>query len=444
MNQHLSSRLVGVLLGMAVFVRICGAQAPEAPIPIVEPQSLGLIKVDLNHVNLPQIQKWLLEVMTEMKLPDADLKQITAGIDGAFAQMEQARAALVQAGASSLYISISQADMRYGPSIYLPVDPAQGAPDLVASIIYSGRVDGPRPPDPATVRAPSMQIAAPLGGGVYFGPLLNFQRYQANKGTSPALLKALADAPAGMAQGAFVSSPELNALLEAQMPTLPPPINQPMTVLTRGLKSASAGIQPPPGPSGALLIQASDAAAAAQFKTIIEQLIPLAGAMLKAQDNNFDPQPLIDAIKPQVAGDKLTLLLDDVKLRKAVVGPLGTALIRARQTATAVQSASQIRQIVVSAVTFAQANRGALPKNLAEINMNRASNPRALRQDLPGFIYVKTAETLAQAPRETPIVYENPAALPPGIMAVNAGFPDGSVRLMPVAEVLRLVAPAAK
>jgi hypothetical protein len=429
------------------------ARAQEPQLPVLEPQTMVLIKIDLNQVNVDLLQKWMLDCLAESKLPPAELEKLTQPMKQTFSQLGPVVRDLVMSGGTSMYITFGMQDMQYGPSVYIPVDPANGVPDAVAAIMNSGRIDGPKAPDVATITNPSARVIAPLGQGIFAGRLSTYRRIQANKDVGPQLVfaTALASAPAGAAQGVFRPTDEMITTLETKMPTIPAPVNIPMTTLTRGIKAASAAIQPPPGPSGRLIIQAADVATATQLKELIDRLLPLGAAMLKAELPTLETQPMLEVVVPTVEMDKVVLTLDEPKLKKLIAGPLLLSLQDAQQGAVRAAAANQLRQILLPVLTFARQNQGKLPANMDEVKRllgpiadRLLTNPRAINAE-PAYLYVDPGVPLQQANRGRPLIYENPAALPPGTSPLNAAFPDGSVRMLSPQQLQQMLnAPAAQ
>jgi hypothetical protein len=224
-----------------------------------------------------------------------------------------------------------------------------------------------------------------------------------------------------------------------------------MATLTRGIKGASAAIQPPPGPSGRLIIQAADAATATQLKQHIDRLLPVAAAMLKAQVPTLDTQPMVEAVVPSVEIDKIVLTLDEPKLKKLMAGPLLLSLQDAQQSTLQAGSISQLRQVVLPVLTFARQNQGRLPANMDEVKRllgpaadRLLTNPRAVNAE-PAYLYAGPGVPLEQVNRSRPLIYENPASLPAGTTLIYAAFPDGSIRpLTPQQLQTMLNAPAAQ
>jgi hypothetical protein len=112
---------------------------------------------------------------------------------------------------------------------------------------------------------------------------------------------------------------------------------------------------------------------------------------------------------------------------------------------------NQLRQVSMPVLSFARQNQGKLPANMDEVKRllgpsadRLLTNPRAVNAE-PAYLYVDPGVPLQQANRGRPLIYENPAALPPGTQYINAAFPDGSVRRITPQQLQQMLnAPAAQ
>src|SRR5581483_12002795 len=111
-------------------------------------------------------------------------------------------------------------------------------------------------------------------------------------------------------------NPDLTAVMEKEIPQLPPPINSPMTALTHGVKSAALTFQPPPGPSAKLVIQAQDEMTAKQLKAMADLgLNFFQTPMFQQPLGAANVQAMVAALSPQVQGSQLTTQIADANLR---------------------------------------------------------------------------------------------------------------------------------
>jgi hypothetical protein len=122
-------------------------------------------------------------------------------------------------------------------------------------------------------------------------------------------------------------------------------------VFSRGVKWVAVGVNPPPKPSGTLVIQSQDADAAKELHTGLAQAVEAIGKL--PEDNDVkktipNVERVLSALLPQVQEDRLTLLVDE----KMVTDVLGPVVARVREVAKRMQSTNNMKQIVLAMHNF--------------------------------------------------------------------------------------------
>jgi prepilin-type processing-associated H-X9-DG protein len=264
---------------------------------------------------------------------------------------------------------------------------------------------------------------------------------------APHLVFALSNAPAAPFQFVAAPSEDLQRMLEDRMPQIPAPIEMPMTTVTRGIASAVLTGQLPPNGSARLVVQATDAQAAGQLKTVADKYLAfLTSPLLQQVMPDVDFQKIAATLTPQMKEDQLVLAWDDAQAGSAVK-PFSKYVVmqltRARLAATRVQSASNMRLISLAIINYAQRNQGNLPDKLEQLE--KAIPPQVLIDPRggaaqPDYIYHKPAETINQVktPGETILVYENPDDVTTDSI-INMAFADGHIDAVPRERAIQMI-----
>jgi prepilin-type processing-associated H-X9-DG protein len=351
--------------------------------------------------------------------------------DQGLAQLAQAQKGLIDAGAPVIYLALSEFPPK-GPVVYAPLA-AKGNALAVRSIFYSGQVNGQKGPEVNPAR-PLDAVTVAMPEGVYYGRADTYLRIKEPHAGAPHLIFAVMTAPPGGIQIAMAPSETIVTAMENAMAQLPPPIDMPITTLTRGIASASGGLQTPPSPAANVVIHATDAAAATQLKTLFDRVLPmLNNPQLQKQMPGFDSTALIAALTPKVDNDTLTVSVDEAQLKGMFSKAMFASLLRAREQAKMVQSASQIKSIGQFILLYTNRHQGNLPDTLDQATNGRIPpNPRGTTP-AADYVYVKPVAKVSALKPDMILVYENPADLRPGTAIINAGFGDGHVEAMPLA-----------
>ena len=131
-------------------------------------------------------------------------------------------------------------------------------------------------------------------------------------------------------------------------------------------------------------------------------------------------------LMPQAKDDTLVIDLPTAKLNEALA-QLAPSLREARQHAKQISSASQMRQLLLALMMYANDNKGAMPEQLQQLDkylgrsmQQMMTNPQRPEKS-PGYIYLKQP---LKGSTEKVMLYEAYDNWPGGI---NVGYPDGHV-----------------
>ena len=180
-----------------------------------------------------------------------------------------------------------------------------------------------------------------------------------------------------------------------------------------------------PDKSFVMTIKSESPEAAAALDELVETMI-----------NRAPPEAaeMIAKLNPEVKDDTVVLAFDNAGI-DALVAQVGPSLVRARKTAVQVQSASQIRQLLVMVMMYCNMNKGSYPEAIkdakefagGDAQLDRLmTNPQQPDRH-PGYVYIKPPEGKTQKVQDIAtrlMIYEAFDAWPG---EVNVGFADGHV-----------------
>jgi prepilin-type processing-associated H-X9-DG protein len=204
---------------------------------------------------------------------------------------------------------------------------------------------------------------------------------------------------------------------------MPPKLfDQPSTAVSRDLQWVAAGAMLPPTVSVKVIGQTASADAAKQ----LYQIVTYGLAAMSGVPPTISPDTA-KLITPTLTNDQLVLTADKAKLI-AVVKEMIPSLRRAREAANRVASMSNMRQILMGCVMYANDNNGKWPDDLKGI-AKYVPNPVVMKNphhpDLnPAFIYLKPKNIRGGNPGQMMVLYESHKNFGDGI---NIGFADGHV-----------------
>ena len=408
------------------------AALAAAVAPYLDDAALVVIHLDTTRLDLAPAVARVKEMFTGMGTPQQRAAAI-ADTDKTVAAVGKWAADFNAAGARDCYAVVSMSGFPEFP-IYVVVPlPAGANAEAVGKLLEVGS-------------APGLDAHASVRKDVVlWGRKAMTDRIAAMKAPSPRpdLAKAFEAAGDTAVQVAFVPSEDARKVLAELAPDVPdgPFAGEGQTV-AKGIQWGVLGANLSPGVSFALTIQSPDAPAADRLADLIDRALGMARVMITraaAQSPDGarlvgDIDALIKAFTPKVATDRLTLALDaDQSLKlTAIILP---ALAKAREQSKQVQTLSNIRQILLGCIMFANDHANQFPPDLlamtksADLPAVVLRNPRNPEEDI-GFAYVQPMRGTANGAQQV-VVYEV-FDKPPARIAV--GFADGHAEVMDYAR----------
>jgi prepilin-type processing-associated H-X9-DG protein len=252
------------------------------------------------------------------------------------------------------------------------------------------------------------------------------------------LVKAFEAAGDSAAQALFVPSEQTRKVLVEMFPNPSAgPLQGATDPISKGIMWAAFGADIAPEPKLNIVIQSPDASSATALAETLNKLIALGKQMLAQEIRNVpqsqkligDVDALAEGFTPAVEGDRLTFHLDtDQSLKLA--GLELPAFAQARGRASQAVAASNMKQILLGCVMYAEDHKGAFPADFqALMKTQPAMMPQLFKHPMMpekeiGYVYVRPTKA---APAQQVVVYEA-WDVPPARLMV--GFADGHVEQM--------------
>ena len=427
------------------------AQAPAAPAApgpagqvaaatgitrFINEQTVMAGEADLTKLDAAAIEKTLMELgkaagmfgPNALQTPEAEGKQ-TLAVGTKWVNDAK------QAGATAIYLVMDARGMqRFGPTIIIPVPDAKapGVAKLIPLPQAGGAGAKPAGTQPAAVPNQNQQQVTTIPGvGVVFGAAANLNAFRAIKPAPRAdLMAAFKQAGAAPIRIAFTLDAASRQQLAKQMP--PMIMGKPSTLITKDFQWLSVAATPPPNMTIKAVAQSTDANTAKQTDELLVSAI-----VMNQQSPNKLPDQMVTLLTPQAQGNQLLLSLDGNQLNQLAVA-MREPLMRGRQAALRVQSASNIRQMLQGCMLYANENKGKYPPTLQELEKSMAAimeDAKRMQQVFtnptkpdvkPGYVYVPPAQGFKATP-DTVVIYESHKDFADGI---NVGFADGHVEFV--------------
>ena len=262
------------------------------------------------------------------------------------------------------------------------------------------------------------------------------------------LVKAFEAAGDSAAQALFVPSADTRKVLIEMFPELPGgPFEGVKESIARDILWAAIGANIAPNPAMNIVIQSPDAPLAAALAESFNKRIVIGRQMLTQEMRRSPEAPrvigdvdaLAKAFTPAVAGDRVTFHLDGDQSLKfaALVLP---AIAKARSQANYAVSGSNIKQILLGCVMYAEDHKGEFPADFKSLMKAQPvlvpqlfKHPQMPEKEI-GYAYLRPTQAASAA---QVVVYEA-WDTPPARLAV--GFADGHVETMDYARFEKVLA----
>ncbi|HEV8062445.1 MAG TPA: DUF1559 domain-containing protein [Gemmataceae bacterium] len=257
--------------------------------PFIDDQTFAVVRIDATRVDVPKL--------TEM------LKSLSGGFDESVEHAADVLSwipSFVKAGGKELYLVSGLADLSQGP--FFAIVPltdgtdAQGILDIIE-------------------KCPAFkdQARQQLGSAVFIGSKQTLERLKTAKPVArKELASALEAAGEAAVQFLFLPTADSRRVIEELMPTLPAEVGGgSVKVLTRGILWAAVVMEAPPTTSIRFVVQAEDANKATEFANFFKSNVARLAKLPMAEKVVPGLGSMLNALTPSVAGDRVTLSLDE-------------------------------------------------------------------------------------------------------------------------------------
>ncbi|HEY1859310.1 MAG TPA: DUF1559 domain-containing protein [Gemmataceae bacterium] len=332
-------RITAMILALAFVVPAAAAEKkfdPDVPAkaiaPYLDDQVFGIGHADLTRIDFDKALAFFKE------LGKFEGKEI----DEPSRQAREWLTAFLKAGGKDIYLVLSMADIpNTEPFFVVPMAEKANEEELAKLVGMGGQ----------------MKYLV-IKKALVVGNEKTIDRLQDQKPAErPEVAKAFAAAGDTAAQFLLIPTEDSRKVIEqVAPPELPKELGGGSTkAFTRGVKWVAVGVNPPPKPSGTLVIQSQDADAAKELHAGLKQAVEAIGNL--PADNEVkkavpDLEKILGALLPQVQEDRLTLSVDE----KMVTNVLGPVVAKIRDAAKRMQSVNNMKQIALAMHNYHDAN----------------------------------------------------------------------------------------
>ena len=319
--------------------------------PFVDEQTIIVAHADLTRIDANALLSWVAEVG---RLEAKEIEESRRDSRGWLADFSKA-------GGKELYVVVSLADVPPEPP--LVVVPLAAGADAQAVRRVLGRV-----------KDFEQFHFEKLGQALIGGSEGARKRLRGAKPAArPELASAFAAAGDTTVQLLLLPTPDTRRVINELLPMLPPQAGGGSTrPLTHGLLWAAAGVDLSPKPSLRLVIQSPDAESAGKLKDLLVNILKALAEQREVRDFLPDIGRLIEAIKPRMEQDRLTLSLGDKELRAF----LPTLVRRTYQDAQRRVVVNKLKQLAIAMHNYADTFKGRNAARLPAVaNFDKQGKP---------------------------------------------------------------------
>jgi hypothetical protein len=312
----------------------------KAVAPYLDDRTVAVLHIDLTAVDVDV----LAAKAAALVKADADSLPVPRKEAAAAVKM------LTDAGARDLFLVVSLADVpEQQPFVVVPLEKEGDAKKLAGML---------SPPGVPAVHAYGAywrpyQYEA-IGAALVGGGEATLKRLRDLKTYAPPdLAKAFAAAGGGLAQLAIVPPKDAAKIMDQLMPTLPIEVGGgPSKILTQGFHWAAVGLDAPKLKLS-MTVQAADADSAKSLLDLLKKSFAAVGKSQDVREALPDYDKLTELVTPKVAGDQLTLTLDE----QALTTGLKPLLAKAAEAAARNGFTNRLQQLAAASHSYLDANR---------------------------------------------------------------------------------------
>lgn len=393
--------------------------------PFLDESTLFVAHVDMTKADPAPVAAKVKEMMMKI-VPQEQQAEGMARFEKDVNVGRQWMADFTKAGANDYFAVISMSGFPDFP-IYAIVPLKKGANGEAIAKLLNG-----------DVKTPGSAHAEVRGNVVVWGTPKMLDSLKTLKAQArPELAKAFEAAGDSAAQLLIVPSADTRKVLIELAPAMPAgPLLDAKDPITRGIVWAGIGVKNLPDLEMNVVIQSPDADAAKLLGDTVTRLVGIGKQMISRELANVpqvaamigDLDVLAKGFTPTVAGDRVTFHLD-TNQSLIVSGVMLPAIARARMQASQSVSMSNMKQILLGCIMYAEDHKE-FPPDIQTLMKGRAGlPPQVFKQpQMPqkeiGYTYLQPVKA---APANQVILYEA-WDTPPARIAV--GFADGHVESM--------------
>ncbi len=404
--------------------------------PFLDESTLFVAHVDMTRADPAPVAAKVKEMMMKI-IPKEQQEEGMARFQKDVDEGRQWMADFTKAGANDYFAVISMSGFPEFP-IYAIVPLKNGADGQAIVKLLNG-----------DTKTPGSAHAEVRGNVVVWGTQKTLDSLKTLKPMArPELAKAFEAAGDSAAQVLFVPSADTRKVLIELAPAMPAgPLLDAKDPITRGIVWMAIGVKNMPEMEMNIVMQSPDADAAKTLADTVNRLVAMGKQMLSRELVQVpqvaamigDLDVLAKGFTPTVAGDRLTFHLD-MNQSLIVSGVMLPAIAKARMQASQSASMSNMKQILLGCIMYAEDHKGVFPADLQTLMQGRAGlaaqvfkQPQMPQKEI-GYTYLQPVKA---APFNQVVLYEawdNPPA------RIAVGFADGHVESMEYASFEKVLA----
>lgn len=409
------------LILLAAIVLPVGALAedqhdePDVIAPFVNDYTLAVGRLDLADIDFAALEQWATTTASQPSIPQEQREQIAPLLRQGITAARQWTGNFTKAGGREIWVVFSIESWPRNSPVFLVVPLARGANAAALTPLFAGG---------GAVLQIHDALIVPTD---HQGP----EWIKQIKSKPRQFTHSIKSAPAGQLQIAVVPSEDARKVIESMAPQISGGRPALVESIAGNLLGAVIAARISPGPSLDVHTESGSEPGAQNLKQALESLVHETGEPEEHARRALRTAASELLRQAKVDGNRVTINLDREQTTR-FAAHLSTALFAARENATRLQSASNIRQLLQGCFIYANNSKNVLfPDTLeqavtsADLPPGVLTSPRTPAEKI-GYQYIKPAEG-ARAPTERLVIYEKYDHFDGGI---NVGFADGHVEFI--------------